>query len=263
MKSKLLFVILMLSGRLPVSVNEDPCVIKNLSFYSGEKVRYNIYYYLAGVYVEAGEVRFSCAMEQFGQKPVYHVIATGKTLPFYDHLYKVREFYESFMDTSTLLAYKFVRNIQEGSTRKYENIIFNRKVQTAITDSGVYKISPCVQDVLGAVYYIRNIPTENLKPGDKVGFTMFLDNRLYPSYIRYMGKEIIKTKYGRFHTIKIKPLLIEGSMFEAGEKMTVWVTDDQNHLPVRIQSLIRIGSVKADMMEFENLRWPLSALINK
>jgi hypothetical protein len=78
-----------------------------------------------------------------------------------------------------------------------------------------------------------------------------------------MGKEIINTKYGKFHAIKIKPLLIKGSMFETGEKMTIWVSDDPNHIPLRIQAQIKIGSVKADLMEFNNLRWPLSSLISK
>jgi hypothetical protein len=45
--------------------------------------------------------------------------------------------------------------------------------------------------------------------------------------------------------------------------MTVWVSDDANHIPLRIQASIRIGSVKADLMEFNNLRWPLTSLISK
>jgi hypothetical protein len=52
-------------------------------------------------------------------------------------------------------------------------------------------------------------------------------------------------------------------MFETGEKMTVWVSDDSNHIPLRIQASIKIGNVKADLMEFNNLRWPLSSLIQK
>jgi hypothetical protein len=50
-------------------------------------------------------------------------------------------------------------------------------------------------------------------------------------------------------------------MFEGGEKMTIWVTDDENHIPVRIQTPIIVGNIKVDMVGFENLRYPLSALI--
>ena len=61
--------------------------------------------------------------------------------------------------------------------------------------------------------------------------------------------------------IKNAKIVNEGTIFEGGEKMTIWVTDDLNHLPVRIESAIIVGSVKADMMSFKNLRYPLSSLI--
>jgi len=244
-------------------VLERGCSIQNTSFLGGESASYKIYYTLAGVYFEAGSVNFMCKSEQLGNIPVYHITAAGKTIPFYDRLYKVRDKYETYIDTGSLLSYRFSRSILEDNVKKYENIRFNRDIQTAITDSGVYKVPPCVLDVLGAVYYVRNLSTENLHPGDKVDFQLFLENQLYKSYVRYMGREIINTKYGKFHAIKIKPYLIKGSMFETGEKMTVWVSDDANHIPLRIQASIRIGSVKADLMEFYNLRWPLSSFISK
>jgi hypothetical protein len=78
-----------------------------------------------------------------------------------------------------------------------------------------------------------------------------------------MGKEIIKTRFGRFRSIKIKPLLVKGTMFEGGEKMTVWVSDDPNRLILRIESPITVGSVKVDMMKYKNLRHPLTSLIKE
>jgi hypothetical protein len=90
---------------------------------------------------------------------------------------------------------------------------------------------------------------------------MFLDNQVYSLYIRYLGKETIKTRYGKFRTIKFKPLLIKGTIFEGGEKMTVWVSDDRNHIPVRVESPISVGSIKAEMINYSNRRNPLSSLI--
>ena len=81
-------------------------------------------------------------------------------------------------------------------------------------------------------------------------------------YIRYMGKETVKTKYGKFKTIKFRPLLLKGTIFEGGEKMTVWISDDKNKIPVRIESPISVGSIKVDMMTYRNLRHPLSSLIS-
>jgi hypothetical protein len=91
---------------------------------------------------------------------------------------------------------------------------------------------------------------------------MFMDDQVYSLYIRYMGKEIIKTRYGKFRAIKFKPMLISGTIFEGGEKMAVWVSDDPNHIPLRIESPITVGSVKVDMMSYKNLRYPISSLVS-
>src|SRR5690606_13074728 len=120
-----------------------------------------------------------------------------------------------------------------------------------------------VQDVLSAIYYARNINYNNFKIGDKIPFTMFLDDEVFYLYIRYMGKFRIKTKYGTFKAIKIQPLLIEGTLFKGGEDMVVWVSDDRNHIPLRVESPILVGSIKADMMSYSNLRYPLSSLIQR
>jgi hypothetical protein len=152
--------------------------------------------------------------------------------------------------------------VLEGSYTKYQNITFNRKTSTAITNDGVYKTPDCIRDVLSAVYYVRNIDFNNRKPGDRFPFSVFLDNEVFEMYVRYLGKETIKTRYGKFRTIKFKPLLIKGTLFEGGEKMTVWVSDDGNRVPVRVESAITVGSVMADMITYRNLRYPLTSLIS-
>jgi hypothetical protein len=158
---------------------------------------------------------------------------------------------------------KFIRNVNEGGYKKYENITFNKTANTAITTNGVYKVPACVQDVVSAMYYARNVDFSKLQPEDKIPFSMFLDNEVFDMYIRYVGKEEIKTKYGKFRAIKIKPLLLKGQIFEGGEKMTVWITDDANHIPIRVESPLVVGKVKIDMMSHANLRYPLTSLIKR
>jgi hypothetical protein len=157
---------------------------------------------------------------------------------------------------------KFIRNVDEGGYKKVENVTFNQQTNTAITSAGVFKVPNCVQDVLSSIYYARNIDFNTYKPEDKIPFSMFLDNEVYNLYIRYLGKEIIKTKYGKFRAIKFKPLLVKGTIFDGGEKMTVWVSDDANHIPLRIESPIVVGTIKIDMMQYKNLRYPLSSLVS-
>ncbi|MET0393344.1 MAG: DUF3108 domain-containing protein [Chitinophagaceae bacterium] len=249
---------------LPVATPDQQfCAIKNTAFKAGEKISFSVYYAVAGIYVNAGTATFTSTLETLNNKPVYHIVGDGSTNSSYDWAYKVRDRYETYIDTATLQTLKFVRNVNEGGHKIYQNVTFNKTANTAVTNDGVFKVPACVQDVLSAMYYARNIDFSKLKPNDKIAFSMFLDNEVNEMYIRYLGKETIKTKYGKFNAIKFKPLLIKGTVFDGGEKMTVWVTDDKNHIPVRIESPIVVGKVKIDMMSYENLRNPMTALVKR
>lgn len=239
------------------------CGIKNVAFNVEEEVVFTVYYAVAGLYVNAGNATFTSKLETLNNRTVYHITGEGKTNSSYELIYKVRDKYETYIDTATMQPLKFVRNVNEGGYKKYQNVTFNKTANTAITTDGVYKVPACVQDVVSCMYYARNLDFSQLKPEDKIPFSMFLDNEVFNMYIRYMGREEIKTKYGKFKAIKIKPLLLKGQIFEGGENMTVWVTDDANHIPVRIESPLVVGKVKIDMMSHNNLRHPLTSLIKR
>jgi hypothetical protein len=247
-------------GTLP---QDNFCGIRNNAFKVEEEVSFTVYYAVAGIYVNAGTATFTSKLEEINNRPVYHVTGEGKTNSSYDWIYKVRDKYETYIDTATFQPLKFIRNVNEGGYKKYENITFNKTSNTAITGNGVFKVPACVQDVVSSMYYARNVDFSRLQPDDKIPFSMFLDNEVFNMYIRYLGKEEIKTKYGKFRAIKIKPLLLKGQIFEGGENMTVWVTDDQNHIPVRVESPLVVGKVKIDMMSYTNLRHPLTSLLKR
>jgi len=246
----------------PIEAGDEFCGIRNTAFYAGESISYNVFYAVMGIYVNAGNANFNISLDHVGSRPAYHVVGTGSSNPSYDWIFKVRDRYETYIDTASMQPLKFIRDINEGGFKKYENITFNSQTNTAITTNGVFKVPDCVQDVMSSIYYARNINFDKYKPEDKIPFAMFLDNEVYNLYIKYLGKETIKTKYGKFRAIKFKPLLVKGTMFEGGEKMTVWVSDDMNHIPLRIESPIVVGSVKVDMMQYRNLRYPLSSMIS-
>ena len=255
-------VLLMILGWRSLSAGDEFCGIRNRAFQDGENISFNVFYSVVGLYINAGSANFTVTQEHLNNHPVYHVVGVGSSNPSYDWIFKVRDRYESFIDTTTLQPLKFIRNVSEGGFKKYENVSFNKQTSTAVATDGVFKVPACVQDVLSSIYYARNIDFTKYQPEDKIPFTMFLDNEVFNLYIKYLGKEEIKTKYGKFRAIKFKPLLVKGTLFEGGEKMTVWVSDDANRIPLRIESPIVVGSVKVDMMQYRNLRYPLSSMIS-
>ncbi|MEI8073839.1 MAG: DUF3108 domain-containing protein [Bacteroidota bacterium] len=256
---KLILFVFLLSVSRRLTAGDDFCGIKNTCFQDGESISFVVFYNVIGIYVNAGDANFNVTLDRINNKPAYHVVGVGTSNPSYDWIFKVRDRYETYFDTSNLQPLKFIRSIDEGGFKHSENVSFNQQTNTAVTTNGVFKVPGCIQDVLSAIYYARNIDFNKFQPDDKIPFNMFLDNEVHSLYIKYEGKEVIKTKYGKFRAIRFKPLLVKGTMFSGGEKMTVWVSDDQNHIPLRIESPIVVGSVKVDMMQYRNLRYPLSS----
>lgn len=239
----------------------DFCGLNNGAFSAGEVITFKIFYNVIGLYVDAGTASFTVAQEKLNNKPVYHVTGLGTSNPSYDWIFRVRDRYETYIDTATLKPYKFIRHVEEGGFRKDEWVNFDHENNKATSNKGTYPISDCMQDVLSSIYYARNIDFSKYKVGEKIPFSMFLDNEVHNIYIRYLGKEAVKTRYGKFTAIKFKPMLIKGTIFEGGELMTVWVSDDANRVPLRIESPITVGSVKVDMMGYRNLRYPFGSLV--
>ena len=261
MSKKLIIILSLLLTYIRTSAGDDFCGITNTTFQSGEVINFKVFYNVIGIFVDAGNASFTVSTERYQNKPVYHIVGLGNSNESYDWIFKVRDRYESYIDTANLRPYRFVRHVDEGGYRKNDNVTFNHEAGTAVSSTGVYKVPGCIQDVLSSIYYARNIDFNKYSPGDKIPFNMFLDDEVYGLYIRYLGKEVIKTRYGKFRAIKFKPLLIKGTIFEGGEKMAVWVTDDANHLPVRIESPISVGSIKVDMMGYKNLKYPVSSYL--
>jgi len=261
-------IITMANAPLPAAIKTEPeqkCGVTNTAFKAGEKVGFVVYYTAAKlINVTAGAGSFTTTLEKLNGRSVYHVVGEGHTLPSYEWAYKAKDTYETFMDAESMLPLKFVRNVHEGDYKKYQNVSFNRAANTAISKEGVFKIPECAHDVVSAVFWARNIDFNLLKPNvDKIPIPIFLDNENHTMFVRYLGKETITTKYGKFRTIKIKPTTIAGTIFKDDDKMIIWVTDDANRVPVRVESPIIVGKVRIDMTSFENLRNPMTALIKK
>lgn len=247
------------------------CTIDYLPFKDGEQINYDIFYNLKNIWVSAGKVRFSVSDSIYNNKECFHFDGKGKTLKNYDWFFKVRDHYASLATKNTLTPLRFVRDVNEGGYLTYYDYRFNHIDNTAkvylnkkdSTKSQNIKIQPCAFDVMTAVYYARCLDFSDLKVGDTIPFTFIVDKELFNVHIRYTGKSVIKTLDNkRYRCIKFKPLLIEGTLFEEGEFMEVFVTDDKNRIPLYIEAKILVGTVKAYITSFKNVKYPLDSKLN-
>jgi hypothetical protein len=225
------------------------------TFKIGEKITYQAYYNWGFIWIHAGDVEFSVKAATYQSKEVYHLSTFGASKKSYDWIYKVRDTFQTYVDKEIFQPLWFERKTLEGSYKAYENYIFQpaqSRIFSATENSDrlfardTIVVKPCTLDVLTAVYTCRSLNFANLKINQKIPITMIIDSKVYPLYIRYLGKENIETKNKqKFRCIKFSVLLVEGTIFKGGEDMFIWVTDDDNRIPVLVQAKILIGSVKA------------------
>jgi len=249
------------------TTDPEPCSNTNSTFQNGEKITYKIYYNLNFVWIPAGEVVFKV----FDEGTQWHYQAIGTTYSSYEWFFTVRDEYNSWVDKNTLLPNYSERSVNEGDYHIFEKISFNqserkmtvwRSKKKGETETKTeHAVKDCVHDVLSSLYNLRNVDFANQQSGYSLPFRIFMDKEEYPLKMKYMGKESKKKIYGmgKYKTMKFQPDVIAGEVFNADAKMTVWVSDDQNRIPLLIETPVSVGSVKMVMKDYWGLKYEFTA----
>ena len=231
------------------------CRIDSKAFAPGEVITYKVYYNWGFIWLHAGEVEFKVTSKKYEGRDVYHLYGYGASFKSYDWIFKVREKYQSYVDTETLMPLWYERDVYEGGYTAFEDYKFDYKnhvINTYIQKRknpgayGTLPLTPCLLDVMTAVYYFRSIDVSKYRVGDKIPLNMILDSESYNLHMRYLGKEVVKTRDKKqYNCLKFAIQLVEGTIFKGDEDAIIWVTDDQNKVPVIVEAQILVGSVKA------------------
>ncbi len=251
------------------NLSYEPCDIKNSVFEEGEEIVYKIYYNWNFVWLSAGEVTFRV----YDEGDEFHISARGRTYSSYEWFFKVRDNYDSYIDKENLLPRVSIRDVHEGNYQRYDKVTFNQNANTAQSLRGktraeasteTFNIDGCMHDVLSIVYYMRNLDFNNMSTGTEVPVKIFLDRETYPLKVKYQGTES-NTKIkgmGRYRTHKFSPELIAGEVFKEGDEMTVYVSQDENKIPLLIESPVSVGSVKVVLKSYKGLKYDFTAKAN-
>lgn len=239
------------SKELPLKSNE--------AFKEGEILSYRLHYGMMDAGVAVLEVKPE-VMDVSGRK-VYHVVGNGYSKGTFDWFFKVRDRYETFIDKDALLPWMFVRRVDEGGYKINQDYLFNHYTNKVDVGGGEKVDVPAgTQDMISAFYSARNLDLSNAKEGDIFTISSIVDKEIWPLKIRYVGKDVIDTDIGKFKCLKFRPIVQKGRIFKREDDLNVWITDDKNHIPLRAQAKILIGSVKLDIMSVKNLANPTSEI---
>lgn len=232
------------------------------NFKVGEYIKYRVHYNLLPF--NAGFATLKVKEEMLNGKAHYHFVGHGGTTGAAKAFYKVDDRYESYIDKQTKKPSKFIRIINEGGHTKDKELTFDHQNKTVRVNNKKHKqvsferFNGEIQDMISAFYYLRNYDTSNLKTGDFIDLNIFFDEETFKLKLKILGRETKNTKFGRIKCIKIRPYVKSGDLFKSKESVTMWVTDDKNHIPVKIKAKIAVGSLNADLDAYSNIKHPLA-----
>ncbi|WP_040280519.1 DUF3108 domain-containing protein [Psychroserpens damuponensis] len=231
---------------------------KESAFKDGEWFKFEMSY---SGFLKAGNATLSVDETTLKGKPVYHVVGKGWTTGAIKWFFKVKDRYESYFDKETGVPYKFIRKIDEGGHTKDIEIAFDQIKNEAFVENKKYKTSktvatePNVQDMVSAFYYLRNnYETDDIKVGDIVELDMFFDEENFGFKLKYLGRETIETEFGKIKTLRFRPYVMAGRVFKEQESLTLWVSADDNKIPLKIKADLAVGSLRAELVEFKGLK---------
>lgn len=230
--------------------------IHNNAFTYGEKLEYRLHY---GI-INAGTIEMKVAEKPavIDGRGTYHIDGYGKSIPSFDWMFKVRDHFESYVDTQAMLPLRFIKDQKEGGYNDHDYVTFNYFLKKCFNKKGTKDIPVDIQDVISVVYYARTLDMKNAKKGDEFPLALYLDNEVYKLKFKYDGKETIKTDVGKINALRIVPEVVADRVFRTKDAMTIWVSDDENKVPLRIKAEILIGSLKCDITGYSGLKYELN-----
>ena len=228
------------------------------AFKIGEWLKFRIHY----GFLNASYATLQVKSHDLDGVPVYHVVGNGKTTGFASIFFKVDDTYESFFDKKDGRPYKFIRKIDEGGYTKDIEVNFDHEKDIAVLNDKKkdkkfnFTIQEGIQDLVSAFYFLRNnYKVEELVEGESIELNLLYDDDgVFKFKLKYLGKEVLRTKYGKVECLRFRPYVQSGRVFKEQESLSLWVSNDNNRIPIRIQADLSVGSIKADLDGYNGLK---------
>lgn len=255
---KRLFTLLLLLITIQFSAQDQ-------AYGDGEWFKFRVHY----GFITAGYATLQVDNAYLEGRSVFHIKGEGKTTGLSRLFFRVEDYYESYIDKYNDKPYRFIRKIDEGGHTKDiqidfdhssgKAIVYNKKHETKDTVS--FPID--VQDMVSAFYFLRNrLDITTISEGDTIDMNMFFDKENYKFKLKFLGRETLKTTFGKVACLVFRPYVQAGRVFKEKESLTIWVSDDDNKMPLLIKADLAVGSLKATLTEFKGLQHSFKIIVD-
>ncbi|MDZ4839926.1 MAG: DUF3108 domain-containing protein [Bacteroidota bacterium] len=261
-KNILIKVFIIVIGVILLSFQSDTYKLPSLDFIPfkvGEKLVFILHY--GAINAGTAVMEINPTLEKVHNEDHFHIKITGKSIPTFDKVFKVRDYYESFVNTKTMLPTIFLRDITEADYKKKEYYLFNQKTKKILSEGKVSKLPYEMHDLVSTFYYLRCISFVNKKVGAFYPLNCWYENEVMELGMKLIGREVLKSKIGKINCLVFEPVIAPGRIFDGQHNMKIFVSDDKNQIPVRIESFVFMGKVAADLTSYSNLKYDLTALV--
>ncbi len=185
-------------------------------------------------------------VEQEGDSVLY-IVSQVRTSDFFDHLYRVRDRIDLWLDSSTLELRRMQRDIHEGGYERRDTTVVDRERGLIYARKDTLTVEWPVFDPVGIIYYLRSLP---LAAGYETRLTIFDGRNLRRMAITVGGIERIKVPAGEFECLVLKPTPLDNKQLTSvGGILQLWLTADRRRIPVRIEQKAGFGTIVLKLAE--------------
>lgn len=245
-------------------------------FHEGEVLYYRAAYRAKLVpNTEVGEVTVSTKCDTLNGKEVFRVVGNGRTLPFFRWFFNMNDTYNIWVDKETKRTQRFESDIREDKytfRSNYRYVWDSMRVHTwsqrrnNTPRTKTMTLTKESMDAVSLYFNLRSVDLESFRAGEHHRLDMVLEDTIRSLRYRYIKRDTIKVpRVGRFATMKFACTIgsSEEFSFTDGTEFFIWITEDENKIPVMLSSPVRVGEVRAYLRSTQGLKYPLSSLIEK
>lgn len=236
MKPWLLFTLFALASPAVADIND--------LFVAGETLDFELNW----LKISGGSARMTIGLVP-GDPNHFRMTSIAKSSSSFAFIFKVRDAIDSIVNRDDFSTIRYEKHLNERGRRKDDTTMIDerRKIATRRRpnhDTEEIIVPKPVFDPLSLVYHLRTL---DLQPGAVHRFAVFADGKVYILVANVDRTETIGTPAGTFKTIVVEPKMLAGGFFRDEGDLTIWYTDDARHVPVRIRSDVKVGSITANL----------------
>ena len=262
--------ILSLAIALAAFTAQAQCTFRNTAFKSGEFLTYNLYYNWQFVWVKAGTASMSTVQSHYRGYQAWRSSLTTRGNKRVDDMFVLRDTLLCYCSTKMEPLY-FRKGAREGKRYTVDEVFYSypdgrqhlRQHRQKNDGTHLWKQSTqdqCVYDMLNIFLRARSFDPTGWKKGNTVNFPIADGKNLDQARIYYRGKTTVKADNGhKYRCLQLSYEEKEDGKFK--EIVRFYVSDDENHIPVRLDMFLKFGSAKAFLVGMRGVKNPVKAVV--